>query len=86
MSRPLSPRAVAVQGIGYATLLVALQGFWPNSHYRRAPKGAGYPARAVWGTRPAAQATARAPMRTTSRTSLGMGGRALSTNTKRPRR
>lgn len=86
MSWPLNLRAVAVQGIGYAARLVALQGFWPSSPYRRAPKGAGYPARAVWGDRPTMQATARAPMQATSRTPIGMGGRSASTNTKRPRR
>lgn len=83
MSRPLSPRAVAVQGIGYALLLVALQGFWPASPYRRAPKGAGYGARPVWGTRPTMAATARAPHSNTTRPGMQASARPSQRNTTR---
>lgn len=86
MSHPLSPRAVAVQGIGYAALLVALQGFWPVSPYRRAPKGAGYGARPVWGMRPVQAATVRAGMTNTTRPALAATSRPRSPNTTRPRR
>ena len=86
MTRPLSPRAVAVQGIGFAPLLVALQGFWPASPYRRAPKGAGYGARPVWGMRPVQAATVRAGMANTTRPALAATSRASSPNTTRPRR
>lgn len=70
MSQPLSPRAVALHGLGFVQRLVALQGLWPASPYRRAPRGPGYPARPVYGIRPR----------------LGMTSRPTSPNTVRHRR
>lgn len=82
----LSPRAVALQGLGFVPRLVALQGLWPASPYRRAPKGAGYGARPVWGARPMQPATVRAAPAGTARPSLRAGSRPASINTTRPRR
>lgn len=67
MPRPLTPRAVAVQGIGYGVLWVALQGFWPTSPYRRAPRGPGFGARPTVGMRPAQMATSRPGQTNTTR-------------------
>lgn len=84
---PLSPSAVAVQGVGYAPRLVALLGLWPASPYRRAPRaghGAGHGARPVWGTRPAMAATVRAPQAGTVRPAVQASARPGSGNTRRP--
>ena len=79
MPWPLSPRAVALQGLGFATIrnwhvyfdkpfgtkvnvmprLIALQGFWPTSPFRRAPLGPGFGARPVYGMRPMQANTVR---------------------------
>jgi hypothetical protein len=82
----LSPRAIALQGMGFAPLLVAVQGFASASPYRRAPKGAGYGARPVWGMRPVQAATVRAGMANTTRPALAATSRPRSPNTTRPRR
>jgi hypothetical protein len=82
----LSARAMALQGLGFAPLLVAVQGFASASPYRRAPKGAGYGARPVWGMRPAQAATVRAALAGTTRAALAGTSRTASPNTKRPRR
>jgi hypothetical protein len=63
----LSPRAIALQGLGFAPLLVAVQGFASASPYKRAPKGAGYPARPVYGMRPMQSNTSRASSPNTTR-------------------
>jgi hypothetical protein len=55
----LSPRAIALQGMGFAPLLVAVQGFASASPFKRAPRGAGYPARPVYGMRPMQANTVR---------------------------
>jgi hypothetical protein len=82
----LSPRAIALQGMGFAPLLVAVQGFASASPFKRAPKGAGYGARPVWGMRPVQAATVRAGMANTTRPALAATSRAPSPNTTRPRR
>ena len=82
----LSPRAIALQGMGFAPLLVAVQGFASASPYKRAPKGAGYGARPVWGMRPVQAATVRAGMANTTRPALAATSRPRSPNTTRPRR
>lgn len=82
----LSPRAIALQGMGFAPLLVAVQGFASASPYKRAPKGAGYGARPVWGMRPVQAATVRAGMVNTTRPALAATSRPRSPNTTRPRR
>ena len=82
----LSPRAIALQGMGFAPLLVAVQGFASANPFKRAPKGAGYGARPVWGMRPVQAATARAGMANTTRLALAGTARARSPNTTRPRR
>lgn len=85
----LSPRAIALQGMGFAPLLVAVQGFASASPFKRAPKGAGYGARPVWGMRPVQAATARAgmaPAAELTRPALAGTARARSPNTTRPRR
>jgi hypothetical protein len=82
----LSPRAIALQGLGFKPLLVAVQGFASASPYRRAPKGAGFGARPVWGMRPVQAATARAGMADTTRPGTSATSRATSPNTSRPRR
>ena len=82
----LSPRAIALQGMGFAPLLVAVQGFASASPFRRAPTGAGYGARPVWGMRPVQAATVRAGMANTTRPALAATTRAPSPNTTRPRR
>lgn len=83
---PLNPRAVAVQGIGYGVLWVALQGFWPTSPFRRAPLGPGFGARPLYGVRPTMAPTVRAAMAGTERPGMQATSRATSPNTKRPRR
>jgi hypothetical protein len=82
----LSPRAIALQGMGFAPLLVAVQGFASASPFKRAPKGAGYGARPVWGMRPVPGATVRAGMANTTRPALAATSRPRSPNTTRPRR
>jgi hypothetical protein len=82
----LSPRAIALQGMGFAPLLVAVQGLASASPFKRAPKGAGYGARPVWGMRPVQAATVRAGMANTTRPALAATSRAPSPNTTRPRR
>ena len=84
----LSARAMALQGVGFAPLLVAVQGFASASPYRRAPKGAsvGTGARPVWGMRPVQAATVRAGTVATTRPALTATRRSLSQNTQRPRR
>lgn len=59
MPWPLTPRAVALQGLGFAPRIGALQGLWPTTDTRRAPRGPGYGARPVTGIRPAQMPTAR---------------------------
>ncbi len=82
----LSPRAIALPGMGFVPLLVAVQGFASASPCRRAPKGAGYGARPVWGMRPVQAATVRAGMANTTRPALAAISRPRSTNPTRPRR
>ena len=82
----LSARAMALHGLGFAPLLVAVQGFASASPYRRAPKGMGAGARPVWGMRPVQAATVRAGMAGTTRPALSASTRTASPNTKRPRR
>lgn len=83
---PLNPRAVAVQGIGYGVLWVALQGFWPTSPYRRAPRGPGFGARPLYGVRPTMATTVRVAMANTDRPGMSATSRPGQTNTTRPRR
>jgi hypothetical protein len=82
----LSPRAIALQGVGFAPLLVAVQGFANAVRFVRAPSGTGYGARPVWGMRPAQAATVRAALAGTTRAALAGTTRARSPNTMRPRR
>lgn len=82
----LSPRAIALQGMGFSPLLVAVHGFASASPFKRAPKGAGYGARPVWGMRPVQAATVRAGMANTIRPALAATSRPRSPNTTRPRR
>lgn len=56
----LSHRAVALQGVGFTPLLVAVQGFANASPFTRAPRGGGFHARPTFGQRPAQAVTARA--------------------------
>lgn len=83
---PLNPRAVAVQGIGYGALWVALQGFWPTSPYRRAPIGPGFGARPFYSVRPTAAPTVRAAMANTDRPGMNATSRPSQSNTVRHRR
>lgn len=89
-SWPLNPRAVTVQGIGYGSLWVALQGFWPTSPYRRAPLGPGFGARPFYSARLEAAPTVRAGTANTTRHGVQATSRPGQTNTlrntTRPRR
>lgn len=60
MTRPITPRALALQGVGYSPAQTALQGLWPNP-FARAPMGPGFRARHVQGMRPVMAVTVRAP-------------------------
>ena len=84
MTTRLTPKAIALQGVGYVARLVALQGFWPAM--RRALHGAGFGARPVWGTRPTMAATMRAPQVGTARPDMQASARPVHPNTTRPRR
>lgn len=72
----LSPRAIALQGMGFASLLVAVQGYASASPYRRGPRGTGFAARPFESVRLALQNTTRAP--------LASAPRAASPATTRP--
>ena len=85
-SWPLNPRAVAVQGIGYGVLWVALQGFWPTSPFRRAPLGPGFGARPLSSVRPTVAPTVRAAMPNTDRPGMSATSRPGQGNTVRHRR
>lgn len=80
----LSPRAVALQGVGFAPRLVALQGFWRS--FVRAPVGGGFAARPVAGMRFGHAPTVRAAMLPTDRPSTGTGTRPGSASAARTRR
>ncbi len=83
---PLNPRAVALQGIGFAQRIIALQGLWPTTPYRRGPRGPGYGARPEQGYRPAMAATVRAPYGNTTRAPMAPTVRSTMRNTTRVRR
>lgn len=83
----LSHRAVAVQGLGFAPRVLAVQGFASVVMlFARAPLGGGFAARPAQGLRPTQMLTSRAGQSLTDRATSSATHRPGQNITTRPRR